>query len=186
MLWAPNIVGTDIGPDSSVRLSSRTSFLPTDFGEFPTHQTGYNTFYPGAAYVDLAGLSFYYLGENQENNTPVPAAYFSSNFQSFYDLYSPSHTIVIAETSCPEHYQVPDSLSYLGQDAELPDGANGVDFTNLTETSGSEGETEAQRKGEWFDQLAGNATAESYPQLAAVLWFNRLFFFYLAQKLDFY
>ncbi|KAI5474992.1 peroxisomal membrane protein 4 [Pseudohyphozyma bogoriensis] len=149
IMWAPNIFPTTTGTDLQ----------------------RYSLYYPGAAYVDLAGLSFYTLGANQVDNDTPNATYFSSNFQSFYDLYGAAHPIVIAETSAPEHYYVPTEFEDLPEDSELPGGADAVNFTALTPASGTS-PSELSLKSTWFEELASADTKAMFPNIVAIVWFN--------------
>ncbi|KAL8292847.1 hypothetical protein RQP46_000541 [Phenoliferia psychrophenolica] len=133
--------------------------------------SGYTEYYPTAAYVDLAGLSFYNLGSNQVTNDVPETGYFSDNFQSFYDTYAAAHPIIVSETSAPEHYIVPTEFADLPEDSELPGGADAVDFAALTPANGT-ATSELQRKSVWFEQMTGTSAATAYPNLLAVMWFN--------------
>ncbi|KAK4704236.1 hypothetical protein P7C70_g1974, partial [Phenoliferia sp. Uapishka_3] len=153
-LWSPNIYAPSVGGIS-----------------------GYSEYYPTAAYVDLAGISYYSLGGNQVQNDLAGPTDFSDSFQTFYDTYSPAHPIVISETSAPEHYIIPANSPYINlpSDSEIPGGADSLDFSQLVPANTTNDKTpvsEVTRKSTWFEEMTGAAAVALYPKLFAVMWFN--------------
>ncbi|KAH8918999.1 glycoside hydrolase family 26 protein [Atractiella rhizophila] len=150
MLWSPNIYG---------------SADATDVGQL----RGYEAYYPGTEYVDIAGLSFYSSGEGQTLNTVTPDGTFFSLFSRFHDRYGPSHPVVVSETAAQYHYYIPQSLAHYPADSEVPfDEVSNL--TSLTPHDG--GASEVQMKAVWAQQLLAVETKNRFPNLTAVSFFN--------------
>jgi len=110
---------------------------------------GYSQYDPGAEYYDLAGISFYYAGANNVQNTVPDAGTFSGGLQSFYDIFASKAPIIITESSSPYHYQLPASLSGTGVDNGFSGAA--PNLSSLTPASG--GATELAMKSDWIQQV---------------------------------
>lgn len=133
MVWAPNIAGGDVDG-----------------------LEGYSQYYPGEEYVDIAGLSFYFSGEDKTQNTMPAQNEFRSGFQSFYDLYGDRHKIVITETSAARHYYIPDDYQQQGIDTEV---YNIPPLSSLTPIPATGSADELDMKSNWMQQLTGPQTA---------------------------
>ena len=72
----------------AVTNSTYLVFAPNIAGGAVDGLQGYSQYDPGSAYYDLAGLSFYFAGQDKLQNTIPPAGTFSGGFQSFYDVRS--------------------------------------------------------------------------------------------------
>ncbi|BGP43571.1 hypothetical protein JCM10449v2_007612 [Rhodotorula kratochvilovae] len=169
MLWAPNV-----WTGSSTDIQS------------------YEPYWPGEEYVDLVGLSVYAFGPERSINRVPSSDFFRDSFQSFYDLVSPSsasirenplrleaaYQPVIAETSAPYYYHIPQNSRFWGQqgDTDIT-----KPFPNLTRLEPSLAEPPYPRsddelavKASWLAQLTGNSTAQRFPHLKLVNMFNYL------------
>lgn len=158
---------------NAVRAVTNTTYMlwsPNIFGGATDSLQGYSQYYPGDSYVDLAGLSFYSSGDNGDRNTVPDSNLFSSLFTPFYKLYSSAHWIVISETSAPYHNLLPTTLYSLPTDSEIPGGPDSLNFSALTPADG--GSSEYEMKSAWIHQIVGNATAQKFPKLLAVSFFN--------------
>ncbi|SGY17997.1 BQ5605_C015g07948 [Microbotryum silenes-dioicae] len=179
MLWAPNVWSGSVSDSSQ----------------------GYMPYFPGEAYVDIAGLSYYSLGYQKSVNQAPATNMFRDGFQSFYDLMTPVNgstgsknplklsgpiPIVIAETSSPFHYELANSDPYYDQ-AGQSRARMGCDtdidgpLPNLTRYTPSvksppfpRSDDELYLKATWFVQMTSNTTAIRFPNLQAVSLFNYL------------
>ena len=65
-------------------------------------QPNYATYFPGAQFVDLYGLSLYsFAASSRTANDVVASNAFASTFLPFYSLYGSGNAVVISETSKP-------------------------------------------------------------------------------------
>jgi hypothetical protein len=145
MLWAPNIAS---GSVDSIG--------------------GYTQYYPGNDTVDIAGLSWYFTGD-QDSNTLPSENLFIRGMQPFYSLYGDIHPIVITETSAPYHYVLPSAYSNVQPDSEISDIPN---LSTLTTVPASGSQSELSMKSQWLQQMTGERTAGRFPHLTAVSMFN--------------
>jgi len=111
-------------------------------------QGNYADYYPGDSVVDLVGLSFYWFGADQQENTAAPSGEFTSTAAPFYNVYSAAKgkPFVVSETSGGYHY-------YTGTTSPAPGGASEYDI-----------------KVGWLEQITG--AASQFPNLIAAVWFN--------------
>ncbi|KAL8281018.1 hypothetical protein RQP46_006697 [Phenoliferia psychrophenolica] len=169
MLWSPNIWS----------------------GAVDDSKQGYTTFFPGEAYVDIAGLSYYSSGFNKSVNQPPSNNIFKTLFTPFYNLLNPTNLnssssnllkltapipIVISETSAPYYYELPSSSPYYNQAGDtgfsgaLP---NTSDYTpSLASPPYAHSDDELYIKASWFVQMTSNVTGAAFPNLIAVSLFN--------------
>jgi len=144
MLWSPNV----------------------RYGETKS-TAGYEPYYPGEQYVDIAGLSYY--SPAAEGQVAASGA-FSRGLSSFYELYGDRHPIILSETAAPYTYEVPSSLastycSDCGVRGPLPDPAS---LTPMPTNSADE----AAMKIGWLEQIVSDQSAGRYPNLTAACFFN--------------
>ncbi|KZT59734.1 glycoside hydrolase family 26 protein [Calocera cornea HHB12733] len=127
LLWSPNIDGS--GADG---------------------QGNYADYYPGDDTVDLVGLSFYWFGDDQQQNTVASPGTFTGQAAPFYDAYAggKGKPFVLSETSGGYHY-----------------------FTGSS-TPAAGGASEYAIKTGWLEQVSGAATKALFPNMVAAVWFN--------------
>lgn len=165
MAWTPNQGWGYPWPTTPARIAPGSS----DFALLDTNSDGvinqsddpYAPYYPGDAYVDWVGHSFYHWGNGLErgsNQVPYPGKWGEANgianaIPNFHDTYAVGHQkpMLIAETSA------------------LFDPAN--------QAGGNS--PEAEIKNSWLSQvynLADPATPSlqgEFPQIKAIFWFNQ-------------
>ncbi|SCV68212.1 BQ2448_333 [Microbotryum intermedium] len=154
---------------------------------------GYTPYFPGETYVDIAGLSYYCLGYQKSVNQAPGNNMFRDGFQSFYDLLTPANgstgsrnplnlsspiPILIAETSAPFYYELPNSDPYYDQAGDSDIAGNLPNLTRYTPSLASppypRSDDELYLKATWFVQMTSNTTAVRFPNLQAVSLFNYL------------
>ncbi|KZO95128.1 glycoside hydrolase family 26 protein [Calocera viscosa TUFC12733] len=113
-------------------------------------QGNYADYYPGDDSVDLVGLSFYWFGEDQQENTVASSGLFTSQAAPFYNAYAEAKgkPFVLSETSGGYHYYTGTSTPALG------------------------GASEYDIKTNWLDQILGADTKAMFPNMIAAVWFN--------------
>ncbi|BGP58186.1 hypothetical protein JCM8202v2_005847 [Rhodotorula sphaerocarpa] len=150
---------------------------------------GYTPYWPGEQYVDVAGLSLYWFGPDKSINQVPKSDAFKNNLQSFYDLVtgsgpnrlglSQAYPVMISESSAPYYYKIPTSSRYYGQQGDtniqspLPNLASFA--KSLKEPHPyARSDDELAVKATWIAEMTGNNTAQHFPLLRAVSWFNYL------------
>lgn len=167
MFWAPNLWTGRV--DDSVQ--------------------GYTPYWPGEEYVDVAGLSLYWFGPQRSINQVPESGAFRESLQPFYDLVAGSgsnplglkqaYPVIVAESSAPYYYDIPAASRYYTQQGDtdiqppLPDLANFRKSVNIP-TPYPRSDDELAVKATWIAQVTGNSTAQRFPNLKAVTWFNYL------------
>ncbi|KAH9812121.1 glycoside hydrolase superfamily [Melampsora americana] len=121
------------------------------FGHVDATHGGYNPYWPGAAYVDIIGLSFYHYGGMDRLNTAPEPGEALKTMKYFADLFSTPNgnkPFVLAET--------------------------GASYTRSKETgeAASGGASDYDIKYGWIRQLLSKEMAEAIPSLKAISWFE--------------
>jgi len=128
MMWSPNI----------------------DPATNSTYPGNYAQYYPGDSQVDLIGLSLYWFGYQQHQNTLPSSNFFINSVTPFYNQFvgPKNKPFVVAETGAAYHYVLD------------------------TSTPAPGGATEYNIKTQWFDQLFGTSTKSQFPLYIGAVWFN--------------
>lgn len=112
----------------------------------------YMTYYPGADFVDLHGISLYsFAAGGRGRNDALTGTEFADLFTPFYQMFG-NNPLVISETSKPFNYELNEYPS-----SPLPGNA-------VTDEAGT--------KVDWFTQLTSPATKAAFPNLISVNWFE--------------
>ncbi|GEM10981.1 glycoside hydrolase family 26 protein [Rhodotorula toruloides] len=149
---------------------------------------GYTPYWPGENFVDIVGLSFYSFGPQKSINKPPSSSLFRDSFSPFYNLFSPSssnplkltqsYPLIISETSAPYYYLIPPSSRFYTQagdtDLRAPYPNLSTYEPALAHPPYEKSDDELYSKASWLVQMVGNATAQRFPNLKAVTWFNYL------------
>lgn len=150
---------------------------------------GYTPYWPGEDYVDVAGLSVYWFGPERSINQVPETGSFRESLQPFYNLVGGSGSnplklkqgfpVVVAESSAPYYFDIPSSSRYYTQQGDTdiqPPLPNLNNYrASLNEPNPyPRSDDELAVKATWIAQMTGNSTAQRFPNLKAVTWFNYL------------
>lgn len=167
MFWAPNLWNGPV--DDSVQ--------------------GYTPYWPGEDYVDVAGLSVYWFGPERSINQVPETGSFRESLQPFYNLVGGAGSnplklkqgfpVVVAESSAPYYFDIPSSSRYYTQQGDTdiqPPLPNLNNYrASLNEPNPyPRSDDELAVKATWIAQMTGNSTAQRFPNLKAITWFNYL------------
>ncbi|GAA5993257.1 hypothetical protein JCM10908_004536 [Rhodotorula pacifica] len=150
---------------------------------------GYTPYWPGEEYVDVTGLSMYWFGPQRSINQVPESGSFRDSLQPFYNLVAGTgsnplglqrgYPVVVAESSAPYYFDIPSSSQYYTQQGDtdiqppLPNLNNYQPSLNEPNPY-PRSDDELAVKAIWIAQMTGNVTAQRFPNLRAVTWFNYL------------